>query len=344
MGKKKLLLITFDYELFLGERSGSAQECLISPTDIIMESLKKFDLKAYFFVDTVYILKLKEEALKHSLVKADLDRITTQLIKIVESGHEIYPHIHPHWMDAIYNSEINQWCLNEKRYYKFSSLPVDCQTDLFERSFQLIRSILNLTNRNQPVDCYRAGGWTIQPFGDFRARFLEHGVKHEFSVVPGKYQFSDAQSFDFRKAPQKDSYYRFDKDACMKDDGGPFTEWTISSVVLNKYERWLNFKINGILKRLGKLPLHKGVAITSIINREGDDHTHLGSKRIIASFEGLNPFILRKYFYAISKTDYFHFISHPKLLSSYESKMSEKLFRKLKRKYEIETDFRTVAS
>lgn len=81
MGKKKLLLITFDYELFLGERSGSAQECLISPTDIIMESLKKFDLKAYFFVDTVYILKLKEEALKHSLAKADLDRITTQLIK-----------------------------------------------------------------------------------------------------------------------------------------------------------------------------------------------------------------------------------------------------------------------
>ncbi len=93
-----------------------------------------------------------------------------------------------------------------------------------------------------------------------------------------------------------------------------------------------------------KLPPHKGVAITSIINREGDDHTHLGSKRIIASFEGLNPFTLRKYFSAISKTDYFHFISHPKLLSPYESKMTGKLFRELKRKYEIETDFRKVAS
>ena len=73
-GQKKLLLITFDYELFLGERSGSAQECLISTTDIIMESMKELDIKAYFFVNTVYILKLKEEALKHSIVKADLDK------------------------------------------------------------------------------------------------------------------------------------------------------------------------------------------------------------------------------------------------------------------------------
>ncbi len=160
---------------------------------------------------------------------------------MVESGHEIYPHIHPHWMDAIYDPGINQWCLSEKRYYKFSSLPPHCQIDLFERSFQLIRSILDLTNRIQPVDCYRAGGWSIQPFIDFRSMFLNHGVKHEFSVVPGKYQFSDAQSFDFREAPQKDSYYRFDEDACLRDDSGPFTEWTISSVVLNKYEKMAKF-------------------------------------------------------------------------------------------------------
>ncbi len=344
MTKKKLLLITFDYELFLGEKSGSVQECLISPTDVLLDSLKKYGLKAYFFIDTVYLLRLKEEAVEHSLAKADLDRITTQFIQIIESGHEIYPHIHPHWMDAIYDSRINQWCLNEKRYYKFSSLPADRKADLFERSFQLIRSILDLTKRTQPVDCYRAGGWSIQPFSDFRSIFLDYGIKHEFSVVPGKYQFSDVQSFDFREAPQQDPFYRFDVDTCMKDESGPFTEWTISSVVLNRYEQWLNFKINGLLKRFGKIPLHKGLAVSSIIDSEGDDHTHQGRKRVIASFERLNRFMLRKYLYAISRTDYFHFISHPKLLSPYDFRMIGKLFKLLKSRYELETDFRKVPS
>ena len=344
MTKEKLLLFTFDYELFLGDRSGSVQECLITPTDILLSYLDKYSFKGYFFVDTVYLLQLRDIAREHELARADFDRIMTQLIHMAESGHDIYPHIHPHWMDAVYDPTINQWCLSEKRYYKFSSLPAAAQMDLFERSFRLLRGILDRTGRNQPVDCYRAGGWSIQPFIHFRPMFLIHGVKHEFSVVPGKYQFSDAQSFDFREAPQEDSYYRFDKDACKKDEGGPFTEWTISSLVMNRYEQWANFKIGGMLKRLGKIPPHKGVAIASVINREGDDHTHKGRKRVIASFEGLNPFTLRKYFSAIDKTDYFHFISHPKLLSPYENKMTEKLFRALKRKYEIETDFRKVAS
>jgi hypothetical protein len=63
-------------------------------------------------------------------------------------------------------------------------------------------------------------------------------------------------------------------------------------------------------------------------------------KRIVASFEGLNPFTLKKYLAAIGKTRYFHFISHPKLITPYELVMIERLFRNLKGKYVIETDFR----
>ncbi len=56
MSDKKLLLITFDYELFLGEKSGTVQQCLIDPTDKLLDLLGKYAFKALFFIDTVYIL------------------------------------------------------------------------------------------------------------------------------------------------------------------------------------------------------------------------------------------------------------------------------------------------
>jgi len=84
----------------------------------------------------------------------------------------------------------------------------------------------------------------------------------------------------------------------------------------------------------------KGKGVSSIIREQGDSHCVKGHHRIAASFEGLNPFTLRKYSYAIRRSDYFQFISHPKLLSPFELIMTEKLFRVLKRKYEIQTDFR----
>ena len=344
MSGEKLLLITFDYELFLGEQSGNVQQCLINPTNHLLHCLDKHAFKALFFIDTVYILRLGEMAEKHGPAKADLDAITSQLVLLVKSGHEIHPHIHPHWLDAIYDSETNQWSLLEKRYYTFASISDEQRTKLFDHSVTHIRSVLDLAGCSQSVDSYRAGGWSIQPFGNFRPFFFKYGIKHEWSVVPGKYQVSDAHSFDFREAPVQESFYRFDEDPCRKNVNGPFTEWTISSLTMNRYEKWFDFKISGFLQRVGKRPAFKGKGIFSLIKEEGDRYCSGRSKRIIASFEGLNPFTLKKYLSVISRSDYFHFISHPKLITPFEFKMIDRLFRKLKGKYIIQTDFRkTIA-
>jgi hypothetical protein len=340
MSEKKLLLITFDYELFLGERSGNVQQCLIDPTDKLLASLGKYAFKALFFIDTVYILHLKEMAEKHRVARADLDAITRQLIQLVKNGHEIHPHIHPHWMDATYDPVINEWSLREKRYYTFASISNDMQKNLFEQSVNFIRSVLNLANSNQSVDSYRAGGWSIQPFENFRPFFIQYGIKHEWSVIPGKYQLSDAHGFDFREAPIIRRIYRFDTDPCHSNINGPFTEWTISSITMNRFEKWIDFKVSGLLQRLGKRAAFKGRTVSSVISDQGDNRIRKNQKRIIASFEGLNPFTLKKYLSAIRKARYFQFISHPKLISPYEFKMIEKLFRKLKRGNDIKTNFR----
>jgi hypothetical protein len=340
MSKKKLLLFTFDYELFLGEKSGTAQLCLIKPTEQLIDCLEKYKFKAVFFIDTVYILRLQEMSEKYAAAKADLDSIIDQLVRLVTKGHEIHPHIHPHWMDAVYDPASNEWNLTEKRHYTFSSLSDDRQSKLFGESVSVIQSVLGMTNRIQSIDSYRAGGWSIQPFEKFRPWFERYDIKHEWSVMPGKYQISDAHCFDFREAPIVRRVYRFNTDPCHYNVNGPFTEWTISSITLNRFEKWFDFKISGLLKRLGKRPAYKGKTVSSHITEEGDNRIKKHQKRIIASFEGLNPFTLKKYLSAIRKAAYFQFISHPKLISPYEFMMIEKLFRKLKRVKDIKTDFR----
>ena len=41
-GNQKQLLVTFDYELFLGNRSGSVDECMITPTNKLVILLGKY--------------------------------------------------------------------------------------------------------------------------------------------------------------------------------------------------------------------------------------------------------------------------------------------------------------
>ena len=339
LSHKKLVLFTFDYELFLGKKSGTVEGCLINPTNQLLSLLKTYAFKGVFFIDTVYLLRLKEIAQQYPNAANDLSLINEQLKTIAEDGHYIFPHLHPHWLDAVYLPEANEWSLTNLRYYQFSSLPAEKQDHLFENSIATIRSVV----QNIPdykIDSYRAGGWSIQPFEYFMPHFLKNGIYNEWSVIPGKYLISDTHTFDFRNAPVGLSVYHFNNDVCIESKDGIFKEWTISSIAFSAFGKWLNFKINGVLKRLGKIEKRKGSTVSSMIKEEGDIYSSKNKKRTIASFEGLNYFTLQKYFSAIKNENYFQFISHPKLLTPYEFNMISKLLKKLKGFENIESDFR----
>jgi hypothetical protein len=53
------VVITFDYELFLGVDSGTAEKCIFKPVNYILEAFEKYNGKGIFFVDTTYLLTLK---------------------------------------------------------------------------------------------------------------------------------------------------------------------------------------------------------------------------------------------------------------------------------------------
>jgi hypothetical protein len=76
----KNLLITFDYELFLGMRSGQPEDCMLQPTSALLAILGQYKTKAIFFVDTTYLCKLKSLSGKHEKCARDLKNISEQVL------------------------------------------------------------------------------------------------------------------------------------------------------------------------------------------------------------------------------------------------------------------------
>ena len=103
----KLVLFTFDYELFLGKRSGNVKDCLIEPTSKILSLLNQYGLKGIFFIDTIYLCRLRDISSEFKPAEHDYSSIREQLQQIVQQGHYIFPHIHGHWLDGEYLPEKN---------------------------------------------------------------------------------------------------------------------------------------------------------------------------------------------------------------------------------------------
>jgi hypothetical protein len=338
---EKLVLFTFDYELFLGKKSGSVEKCLIKPTDHLLQILNRFNRKGIFFVDTSYLIRLYEIAEIHERAKTDLGKIINQLKVIIETGHLLFPHIHPHWLDAKYNEKENEWDLSDFTKYRFTNINDKQKEYLFAKSIYILKSIINPVYPEYKMDSYRAGGWSIQPFADFKHYFDINNITNDFSVIPGKYQLSNAQFFDFRNAPVKD-VYNFDTDITIENKVGAYKEFTISSIFLSDILVWLNFKISGLLKRFKIAPYGKGSTVDNIITEESDYNRKRG-KRVVASIEGMTLVTFFKYYKAILKNNYFQFISHPKLVTRHELFLFKYLLFLLRKK-NIETDFNNIST
>ena len=150
------IFITLDYELFFGSYSGTQEKSIINPTNKLLEVLNKYDLKASFFVDSGYLIKLDEYRKKYTKLEHDYKIIVNQIIELSKNGHDIQLHIHPHWEDSYYDG--SKWVLDNRRYrlHEFSDEDID------KIVYQYKKVLTDIVGKK--VFTYRAGGWCIQPF------------------------------------------------------------------------------------------------------------------------------------------------------------------------------------
>lgn len=315
----KSILFSFDYELFLGSNSGSVNECLIHPTKRLLKILKDYKVKGIFFVDTIYLIRLKDLAAKNPVADKDFKSIITQLRELKQEGNYLFTHLHPHWVDAKYNEATNTWNLIDKSKYRFSSLSESDRHHYFKASQKLLTEILECGDSNQ-LDGYRAGGWSITPFSDFRDCFIENKIKYDFTVIPGKYLVSDAQCFDFRTAPEKIKY-SFNYDICKEETGGPFVQFPVSVYTESK----LISKLSGIYEKMKHAFFtrfitvkEKGKTVVTKVEISQDAVCEKGRKKLVAQFENLNFFNFFSLLIHFRNTKHLHTVSHPKMFKTWD--------------------------
>jgi hypothetical protein len=334
--KKKNILFTFDYELFLGQKSGSAAKCCIEPTNNLIGIFDRYKIKnALFFVDTTYLLRLKENS--NFNAQADFNKIKDQLQNLIQKGHYVFPHIHPHWLDAEYLSDINQWDLKNDIRYRFNALNIHERKVLFQQSVQLLYEIIHPVNSTYKIDAYRAGGWCIQPFTDFIPCFEEHNITADFSVLRGAVNTSEKQYFDFSITPSKDIYHF--KNNPLIEENGKFSEYVISVLEIPKVNQFLNKILLKILWQLKQRSIGDGVGALASGGKSNSEKNKLME---MVSLELLTDFRLPLYLKYIDVKEYIQFISHPKMLSAYNLMIFNKFLYKFTRRYEFETDYKNM--
>jgi hypothetical protein len=330
---KKNILFTFDYELFLGDRSGTIDNCLIYPTRKISEALKMYNAKGIFFIDTTYLIRLRQ--IDNPSAKSDYYQISEQIRALVSEGHYVFPHLHPHWMDAKYDPIYNQWSLEDLSKYRFHNISDLEKEFIFGSSVNILKEIIEPVDNSYQMNGYRAGGWSIQPYSDFKPFFHKYGIKYDFSVLPGAKLFSAAQYYDFSLTPAK-FIYKFSEDITTEDVNGEMIEFVISKIKIGKINSFIN-KIYLKINSFENEKLGDGFSVKF----DSENEKNIDDYKMIA-LELLTAVKLPLYLNYLAENDYVQFISHPKMISWHNLREFGILLKKVFELYSVETDFKKM--
>ena len=299
---KKNAILTFDYELFLGKRTGTVLNSVIRPTRLILDTLQRENARAIFFVDATWLLFLQKNSIP------DLRIISEQVRDIIRQGSSVELHLHPQWLRAQTTGDIISF--NGPEYYKLQAFKQHEVTEIFKNSIELLESITL-----QRVRCYRAGGFCIEPFAHIKNAFEAHKIRYDFSSVPGVYLKSGHDyDFDFRSAPDL-MYYPFRDNVTQPDRNGDYYEFPVSTYNNNPFYRIYNL---GLLRLKKDKIFGDGEGIQqelSLISRLKSKK--LGFSRTFLTLDQMDhnlfKFILK---YHYGKKQLIVILSHPKTFSA----------------------------
>jgi len=225
------LFITADYELFLGASSGSLQSSILTPVDHLATLMERYERRLIIFVDILMVWRMMKEAETNSTLRQDIDRVTQNLQSLLKRGHSLQLHLHTQWLDAEY--KCGEWIFPSYKRYSLSQLSADTDAGRWDTvagcvtlSKKMLEDICREIVPNYTVTAFRAGGLCVQPFAACREALIKNGLTTDSSVAPRLHHADGVRNYDFRNAPDTDSWH-FNEDPCFEDRQGPFEELPI---------------------------------------------------------------------------------------------------------------------
>jgi hypothetical protein len=319
----KKIILTIDYELFFGERTGSVKECIIEPTEKLLKMLDNSNSSMTVFWDILHFYKLIELEDNHPELKSDRILIEKQIINMVKKGCDIQMHLHPHWLDAKY--ENSKWNFKYDRYklhdLKSENNPNDINTILgcITISKKLMEDTIKKEKPDYKVISFRAGGYSLEPFDKIKDALLDNEIRIDSSVCPGLLSNNKILSYDFRFYPTWIKY-NFSLTPKKIDDKGKFMEIPITTIKLSL----LRNIYNKLLKKIKYPTLENQRKGSGVGNMQSKEQKTIIKKLIYKLFFTRRVQLTtdsnfsEKFNYLFKKApDYSTMIVHPKLLNDH---------------------------
>ncbi|WP_373076928.1 polysaccharide deacetylase family protein [Fusobacterium mortiferum] len=304
---KPSIILTFDYEIFFGKRSGTFENCIYKPVEALRKVMNKEGVKGVFFVDILYYIKL----LEYPELSHDSDLMKEQIQSLIKDGHDIELHLHPHWINSYY--EKGKWNFKYDKY-RFEQLTLEERNVTFKRAVDSLVSIGKEVEKSYRIKGFRAGGWCIQPFETFLPYFKEYKLNYDSSVMSEIVINTENHKVNFKNFPSN-TIYRFSTKIDVEDKEGEFVEYKIS----NYDYSFLDKLKNKVYKLIYKNNIYgDGEAMTIKEFKESFLVfllKKISTKKINYSLdeEVIKKILLKKL--NVEKKEVIVFISHPKSLS-----------------------------
>jgi hypothetical protein len=229
----KEIILTIDYELFLGKITGTVEKCMVEPTYKLAEILGINNSKMTVFWDILHYYRLTKLESQYPEIKNDRKLIDEQISFLVSKGHDIQLHIHPHWLDAEYKD--SEWRFKYNRF-KLHALSeennpenIDTIIGCISISKMLMEKEIRKYLPGYFVSVYRAGGYLIEPFEKLKIALEYNNIYVDSSTLPGMTNNNHINGYDFKNYPEF-NFYRFSDSPSKLSKDGKFTEIPITTL------------------------------------------------------------------------------------------------------------------
>lgn len=344
--KKVTIILTFDYELPLGGVKVSYDHSLFNPFDRLLEVIGLLQVPVVFFVDILSLVKFREWNEKNYV-----DSFTAQIKQMINYGHDVQLHLHPHWLDSnFYNGKI----VPSEKYGlgDFVNGYPKRINEIVEMGITELEEIAKSENKDYSCIAYRAGGYNLEPHTDKILKALyDHGIRFDSSISRGYFFKSDTSLVDYRKVPNFPNWFlSLDGDLTKNATGEKaIFEIPIASKPKGLFEMPTSFKLKRYTDRAVE---NRGVMIHTHHKMSKSDKFRqlLSSRMLTVDNHTFSPDYLMKILnYNVSRFQshdviYLSLIGHPKSMSEYHYYLLTEFVNRAKDKYGEMLSFATFES
>jgi hypothetical protein len=240
------IILTVDYEIF-GNGMGSLNNCLISPTNRILNIAENYNAPVTLFVEMLEFDSMKREWFNgQSDMALQIASVEQQICNAVMRGHDAQLHLHPQWIGAKHLKN-GLWQLDNSRW-RIGDLSSSEVKKILVFGKTALEDILNPIMPQYRCKVFRAGAWCIQPSYHIIRCLMELGFKIDSSVAPSLFNRASGDWFDFRAAPNNLGWWHVSNDVCSVATSG-LVEVPIAVSRISKTEHFFEFLVKKKIDR-----------------------------------------------------------------------------------------------